>query len=266
MKTTLCLAVLVLALGCGLLGASAAGPKQAILVFAAASTANAMDEIKAQFTHDTGVEVQTSYAASSTLAQQIVHGAEADVFLSADTKWADYLVQKDLVLRQQNLLGNRVVIIVPAGSKTPLSKPADLLAPAVEHLALGEPQSVPAGRYARQALTRLGLWEQLRAKVVPAGDVRQALTYVETGAAEAGIVYATDAAVSKKVRVAVELSPKLGDPIRYPLVLLKRAAGQPAAASFYRYASTPAAAKVFRKYGFEFLAENRPDNVPPGKR
>ena len=139
-----------------------------------------------QFTKDTGVAVQTSYAASSTLAQQIVHGAEADLFLSADTKWADYLAEKGQVVRQQDLLGNRLVIVVPADSKIEVKRPDDLLAAGIEHLALGEPQSVPAGIYARQALTKLGLWDQLKAKVVSADDVRDALAYVETGSAEAG--------------------------------------------------------------------------------
>ena len=151
----------------------------------------------------------TSYASSSTLAQQIVHGAEADVLLSADTKWADYLADNGLVAQRRDLLGNRLVIVVPKDGKIDVRKPEDLLAAGIEHLALGEPQSVPAGRYAKQALSKLGLWPRLEAKVVPAGDVRQALAYVETGAAEAGIVYATDAAVSKRVRVAVEISRRV---------------------------------------------------------
>ena len=182
-----------------------ANPGETVLVFAAASTTDALNEIKAQFTKDSGIAVETSYAASSALAQQIVNGAEADLFISADTKWADYLANKDFVVRQQNLLGNRLVIVVPGNSKLDIKKPADLLAAGIEHLALGEPESVPAGRYAKQALTRLGLWDHLKDKVVSAEDVRHALTYVETAAAEAGIVYATDAAISKKVKIAVEL-------------------------------------------------------------
>jgi molybdate transport system substrate-binding protein len=231
-------------------------------VFAAASTTNALNEIKAQFTKDSGVAVQTSYAASSTLAQQIVHGAEADLFISADTKWADFLAKKDQVARQQDLLGNRLVIVVPADSKIEVKKPDDLLAAGIEHLALGEPQSVPAGIYAKQALTKLGLWDRLKAKVVSAEDVRHALTYVETGSADAGIVYATDAAISKKVKVAVEMSENLTGPVRYPLVLLKHGDGSAAAKAFYRHLSSPAAAKVFQKYGFTVLSETKA--VPEG--
>jgi len=118
-------------------------------VFAAVSTTNALNEIKAQFTKDTGAAVETSFAASSTLAQQVINGAEADLFISADTMWADYLAKKDLVGRQQDLLGNRLVIVVPADSKIEVNKPEDLLAASIKHLALGEPQSVPAGIYAK---------------------------------------------------------------------------------------------------------------------
>ncbi len=221
-----------------------------ILVFAAASTTNALNEIKAQFTQETGIAVETSYASSSTLAEQIARGAEADLLLSADTKWADYLAGKGQVARRQDLLGNRLVIVVPAGFKSSITKPEDLLAAGIRHLALGEPQSVPAGIYAKQALTSLGLWEQLKPKVVSAVDVRQALTYVETGSAEAGIVYATDATISKKVEMVAEIPETLTGPVRYPLLLMKAGEGSAAAQSFYRYLTSPPAANIFRRYGF----------------
>ena len=225
---------------------AAASPNETILVFAAASTTNALNEVKAQFAKNSGVVVRTSYAASSTLAQQVLHGAEADLFISADAKWAKYLTKEGQVVRQRNLLGNRLVIVVAADSTIEIKKPEDLLATGIEHLALGEPQSVPAGIYAKLALTKLGLWDQLRAKVVASVDVRHALTYVETGSAEAGIVYATDAAISKRVKVVSEIPEKLTGPVRYPLVLLKHGQQSAAAQSFYRYLSSPAAAKVFR--------------------
>ena len=245
---------------------AAAKPKETVLLFAAASATSALDDIKAQFSKDSGVAVQTSYAASSTLAQQILHGAEADLFLSADVKWADYLAQRDQVVRQQDLLGNRLVIVVPADSKLEVKKPEDLLAAGIEHVALGEPQSVPAGIYARQALTRLGLWEQLKGKVAAAEDVRHALAYVETGAAEAGIVYATDAAISKKVKAVYGIPEKLTGPVRYPLALLKHGERSAAAQAFYRYLSSPAAAKVFQKYGFTVLSPSKPANVSGTRR
>jgi len=234
---------------------SARAAPAGVLLFAAASTANALNEIKEQYVKTAGGQVQTSYAASSTLARQIAQGADADVFLSADTKWSDYLAGKDLVVRRQDLLGNRLAIIVPADSQASVKRPEDLLAASIEHLALGEPDSVPAGRYAKQALTRLGLWDQLKTKVVPAEDVRHAMTYVESGAAEAGIVYATDAAVSQRVKVVAEIPENLTEPIRYPLALLKHGENNAAAESFYRYLTSPTANEVFRKYGFTILTE-----------
>ena len=161
------------------------------------------------------------------------------------------------MVRRQDLLGNRLVIVVPADSKIDVKKPADLLAAGIEHLALGEPQSVPAGMYARQALTKLGLWDQLKPKVVSAEDVRYALIYVETGSAEAGIVYATDAAISKHVKVVAEIPEKLTGPVRYPLLLLKHGQRGAAAQAFERYLTSPTAAKVFQKYGFTVLSNGK---------
>ena len=227
--------------------------KESILVFAAASTTNALDEIKAQFTAKTGVEVRASYAASSPLAQQVVHGADADLMLSADTKWIDFLVEQQYVAQRKDLLGNRLVVVVPVGAKTTISRPDDLLGDSIKHLAVGEPKSVPAGKYAMEALTRLGLWKKLETKCVPADDVRHALMYVETGAAEAGIVYATDAAASPRVKIAMEFSADLTGPIIYPVALLRHGVNRKPAEDFYQYLASPQAAAVFKRYGFVVL-------------
>ena len=250
------LLILVAALtGCGT-DATPQKPTQKgiVSVFAAASTTNALDDIKAAFTARTGTEIRTSYAASSVLAQQLENGADADLFLSADSAWADHVEGKVPVAKRRNLLGNRLVIVVPSDSKLKLAKPEDLASDKVQRLALGDPDAVPAGKYARQALTRLGIWEKLKGKIAPAEDVRHALTYVETGAAEAGIVYATDAAISKKVHVVAEIPANMTEPVRYPLVLLKRGASNPSAAAFYDYLGAPEATKVFEKYGFIVLS------------
>ena len=241
--------------------ASAAGQdnaregKKTVVVFAAASTTNAIDKIKERFAKQSGIEVQTSYASSAQLAQQIVHGADADIFISADVKWADTLADKKLVAQRRDALGNRLVIVAPTDSKSNLAKPDDLLLPAVEHIAIGEPASVPAGKYAKQALEKLELWSKLKEKIVPAQDVRQALTYVETGAAEAGIVYATDAAISKKVKVVASIPEKLTEPIRYPFALLRQGNEKPEARSFYEYLGSAEADQVFKQYGFTILAK-----------
>lgn len=248
-----CFVSIVLQLGFVAAADNTGADKKTIQVFAAASATNAIREIKRQFTAATSVDVQTSFGSSATLARQIANGAEADVFLSADVKWADDLSQKGLVVRRHNLLGNRLVIVVPGDSKLNVTKMEDLASVQITHIAMGEPKSVPAGKYARKALEKLGLWGNVKSKVAAADDVRNALTYVETGAAEAGIVYATDAAISRKVRVVAEIPESLTGPVRYPIVLLKRENESAAADSFYKFLSSPEAIKVFRKYGFNIL-------------
>ena len=130
----------------------------------------------------------------------------------------------------------------------------------ITHIAIGDPKSVPAGKYAKKALEKIGLWEELKTKFATADDVRNALTYVETGAAEAGIVYATDAAISKKVKVVVEIPESLTGPVCYPVVLLKHGERNVAAVSFYRFLQSPESFRVFRKYGFTILEEAKPDD------
>ena len=222
----------------------------AVVLFGAASTTNALNEIKQQFERQSGITVRVSYAASSTLAQQIAGGAEADVLISANARWVDYLEEEGLVCRRRDLLSNRLVVIVPADSRKQIRKPRDLLDPAIEHLALADTAAAPAGIYAKEALSNLGLWERLEQKTVAGADVRQALFYVETGAAEAGIVYATDVAITDSVKVVMEIPAELTEPIRYPLVRLKQGARGEAAEAFYRYLLSPEAAEVFRKHGF----------------
>ena len=231
------------------------GDKEVVTIFAAASTANAVDEIKAAFVSETGAEVRTSYAASSTLAQQIVNGAGPDVFLSANVGWADYVESRTVVARRRNLLGNRLVVVVPSDSHLALGRPEDLLTESMEHLALADPDSAPAGKYARQVLVGLGLWDKLKGKVVPAKDVRHALTYVETGAAEAGIVYATDAAVSEKVQVAVEIPVGLTEPVLYPALLLDHGSANATAERLYDFLGSPEVVGIFEKFGFVVLTD-----------
>jgi molybdate transport system substrate-binding protein len=237
--------------GCGQ-GGRSAGAATAEL-FGAASTSDALDQIQAGFEQTEGVRVRTNYAASSTLAHQIENGAGADVFLSANVQWVDHLESKGLVARRRDLLGNRLVVVVPSDSQARIAGLKDLLDRRIERLALADPDAVPAGIYAKQALVKTGLWEGVRKKVVAGADVRRALSFVETGNAQAGIVYATDAALSDSVKVALEIDPSLTGPVRYPLVLLRGAAHRPAAVSLFNYLGGPEAAAVFRKYGFTVL-------------
>ena len=237
-------------------------PTGTVIVFAATSTTEAMNAIRSEFGRlHPAVTVRTSYAASSALARQIEAGAGADVFLSASTQWTDYLKTKQLVTRSRDLLGNRLVVIVPADSKIKIDRASDLAQKSIRRIALADPQAVPAGVYAREALEKMKLWESLRSKVAGAADVRQALKFVETGAAEAGIVYATDAAEEEGVRVALTLDASLSDPIRYPAVLLARARRNTAAVAFYEFLASKPAAVVFARHGFVVL-DNRDEAKP----
>jgi molybdate transport system substrate-binding protein len=245
--------VAVTATGSRSFGQAGSSMRQEVVVFAAASVTNALDELGRTFQQQAGVRMRLNYESSATLAQQIANGAPADIFLSADEQWAKHLAEQKLISRQRNLLTNRLVVVIPADSQLRLSSPGDLVRPEIRRLAMGDPDGVPAGKYAREALRRMQLWDRLKSKSVSASDVRHALTFVETGAAEAGIVYATDAAISKKVKVACEIPLRLSSPIRYPLVLLKQGAGKAAAVRFYEFVQSPAARVVFRKYGFAIL-------------
>lgn len=230
-----------------------------VLTFAAASTNDALEAIRGQFEQrHPGVTVRCSYGSSASLARQIDAGARAEVFLSASVDWAEYLVRRGRVARERQLLGNRLVVIVPQESKLKIAAPDDLTQAAIEHLALADSRSVPAGVYARQALEILGIWDQLEQRVTGAANVRQALQYVATGVAEAGIVYASDAALDARVRVALEFEGRLSEPIRYPLLLLKRASSDPAAVAFYDYLLSEPAAAEFERFGFVVLADTEP--------
>src|SRR5947209_5483538 len=223
-------------------------------IFAAASTREAVERIAQTFQEQTGVAVETNFGASSSLARQIERGADADLFLSADENWADFLADKGLIDRRRDLLSNRLVVIVSAKSTTKLQSLDDLASPEITRLALAGAQ-VPAGTYAREALTHAGIWDRLQDRVIEGGDVRQTLAYVDREEAEAGIVYATDVIGSSKVRVALEIDSQLHASIRYPLVLIRREQEKPSARRFYDYLASPEAGEVFRDAGFGVLPE-----------
>ena len=226
------------------------GRERRVLFFAAASTTEATARAAEAFEAQSGVAVAISFASSATLAQQIEAGAEAGVFLSAHREWTEVLEAAGLVTERTELLGNSLVLIVPRDSELTFGWPGDLDMNDVEFLALGDPDTVPAGIYAKEALVNLGLWESLRAKVVRGMDVRQALLFVERGEADAGIVYATDAAMTDAVRIEARLDSALTVPIRYSLILLSGDAG---ARSLYDFLRSPEGAEIFSDFGFEAL-------------
>jgi molybdate transport system substrate-binding protein len=231
-----------------------------LIVFAAASTTNAVQELAKIYEAQTGVALVTSFASSSTLAKQIEAGAPASIFISANPKWMDYLESQGRVVvgTRANLLGNRIVLIAPAASGpqsvsiTPMLDFEGLLEG--RRLAMGDPVHVPAGIYGRQALENLGLWTSVAQQIAPMSDVRAALTIVERGETPFGVVYATDAALSEKVRVVGVFPDDSYPPIVYPAAMVAEmhAGAVQALLDFLR---TPMAAAVFEKYGFSLAEE-----------
>lgn len=229
-----------------------AAPGNDVTIFAAASTTNAVTEIAAAWEAAGHGRVRCVFASSGILARQIDNGAPADLFVSANVKWMDWLEERGLLAGAPvPLLGNSLVLIQPAGAVARL-RLDDSLAAALDggRLAIGDPDHVPAGIYAKTALQRMGLWDGVEPHLVRMQNVRATLLLVERGEAAAGIVYASDAAISKSVRVADEVVPKIGPPIVYPAAVLRD--GRIAAARrFLDYLATPEAGAVFRRHGFD---------------
>lgn len=234
-----------------------AGPAvaQAVTVFAAASTTNALTEIADAFAASGAGKVTLSFAASSTLAKQVEQGAPAHIFLSADEKWMGYMAEKGLIdpASRVDLLGNRVALIAPADGAIasvdivagfPL---ATLLGDG--RLATGDPDHVPVGTYARQALQALGVWSVAESRLARVDTVRAALALVERGEVPLGIVYTTDAAISPKVKVVGIFPADSHSPVVYPAALVAGPLPD-AAKAFFSYMASPAAQVVWRKYGF----------------
>ncbi len=227
-----------------------------MLVFAAASLKTALDAIAEKWRADTAKAATISYAASSTLAKQVDNGAPAELFISADEDWMDYLQRRNLTDPQSriDLLGNRLVLIAPAstGSSTNIA-PGFPLARLLGdgHLAIADPNAVPAGRYAKAALEKLGVWQAVAGRIAAAENVRAALLLVARDEARLGIVYQTDAAAEPAVRIVATFPPDSHPPIVYPMALT-RAAG-PEAPGFATYLRTPAARALFEAQGFTVL-------------
>jgi len=225
----------------------------ALLVFAAASLSDSLTQVDAAFTAETGVQVKASFAASSVLAKQIEAGAPAEVFLSADREWMDYLEQRSLLQpgSRYDLLGNALVLIAPRDSALRVKiTPGFNLAGALGEgrLASADPDSVPAGRYTRAALMNLGVWSQVSGRLIGAENVRAALEYVARGEAPLGIVYRTDAQVEKRVRVVDVFPPDSHPPIIYPVALTR--AASPLAARYTAFLRGDSAKAIFVRAGF----------------
>jgi len=245
----------------GVAAVAHADETKTILVFDAASLTEVVDELGRAFTERAHLQVKSSPAASSALAKQIEAGAAADVFFSADLGWMDYLEQRKLLRpgSRHDVVRNRLVLIAPAASKLSLK-----IAPRFEldkalgggKLATGDPDSVPAEKYAQAALEQLGVWNTVSGQIVRAENVRAALAFVARGEAPLGVVYRTDALAEKRVRIVDEFPGGTHPPIVYPIALTARAS--PEARRFLEFVVAEAAQPIFRKYGFEPIAPEPP--------
>jgi len=229
-------------------------------VFAAASLMESLKEIAAAYEKQTGDKIVFNFGASSFLARQIEEGAPADIFFSADEAKMDGLEKKGLIVKdtRKSRLSNSLVIVVATEKGASIDTPKDLATDKVKRLALAEPRTVPAGIYAREYLQKQNLWPAVEAKVVPTENVRAALAAVESGNVEAGMVYKTDAAMSKKVRVAYEVPASDSPAISYPMAVVKDSKQLDAAGRFLKHLDSDEASRVFEKFGFLVRSPARP--------
>jgi molybdate transport system substrate-binding protein len=237
-------------------------PASDVLVFAAASLQTALDALTPQIEKATGAHLKASYAASSALARQIENAAPADIFISADLDWMDYVAARHLIqpATRVNLLGNQLVLIAPADKAVSLKiGPNFALAQTLgaDRLAVADPASVPAGKYAKAALTSLGVWDSVANQLASAENVRAALLLVSRGEAPLGIVYQTDAAADPNVRIVGAFPEDTHPKIIYP-VALTASTKNPDAAGFLAYVKSAKAKPLFEKQGFTVL-------MPPGR-
>jgi molybdate transport system substrate-binding protein len=253
-----------LALGlAALVGAASLTPAVAqettLTVFAAASLKNALDDVDAAFTKSTGVKVSASYAASSALAKQMESGAPADIFISADLNWMDYVAGKNLIKADSryNLLGNKLVLIAGKDSKlanVTITQGFDIAKLAADgRIAVADVKAVPAGLYAKAALEKLGSWAAAEPKLAQAENVRATLAFVARGETPIGIVYETDAKVEPNVKIVAYFPDTSYPPVTYPVAATTNAKAD--AAKYLQFLKSSAAKTVFEKYGFSFLVK-----------
>lgn len=232
------------------------GKTDGVVVFAAASLTDALQDIGEQYVRETGERVRFSFASSSTLARQIEAGAPADIFASANEAWMDYLETRGLVdaSTRTSPIGNSLILVAPGDSPIDgidIGAGTDLRVPlGVDgRLVMGDPDHVPAGIYAKKAMQSLGMWETVAPRLARTDDVRAALALVERGEAPLGIVYATDAAIAKHVKVLARFPADSHPPITYPVAIIADR-GTPAVRRFFAYMTGQAGLKVFEGYGF----------------
>jgi len=230
--------------------------EKGLTLFSAASLTDVISEIASNFEKEYNVEVKINFASSGTLARQIEHGANPDIFISANKEWMDFLKNANLIISEseKNIAGNSMVLIAPLNSPLdsfPFSAQINLPEMFKGRLSIGDPKYVPAGTYAVQILENLGCKNELELRFLPAKDVRSALMFVELGEVEAGIVYKTDALKSKKVKIITEFPDSLHEPVNYYIALINGQSNK-MSTNLYNYIMSEKAAPVWKKYGFKF--------------
>jgi molybdate transport system substrate-binding protein len=231
-------------------------PKQELTVSVAASLQDALTDIKDIYLKENGtqVNIHINAASSGTLRMQIEQGAPTDIFLSASEEHFNRLLEQNLIAQNSHvaLLKNKLVLIAPLGVRG-ITGVESLADNGVERIAIGIPRSVPAGKYAKEVLVSFKIWDEVEGKIIPTKDVRQVLTYVETGNVDAGFVYRTDALLSDRVKVISVVDDSVHTPIVYPMGIVKNSVDNEAANAFYKFLQSEDAARVFEKYGFDVV-------------
>ena len=243
--------LILLSFACLFIGCSG----EELVIFGAMSLTDALTEISERFGEMQNVKVYCNFAGSSTLQRQIEKGAPADVFISASPKQIDTLQRKGLIDddTRQAILNNRLVLVAPVNSPLAMTDVRRLPQDTIRRIAIGEPNSVPAGIYGREALTHLGVWDTVQSKLIPGADVRSTLAYVESGEVDVGVVYQTDAAISKRVRIIYHFPDSSYTPIVYPAAVLRDTGHKVLAQAFLEYLQTAEVAAIFEKYGFSMV-------------
>ncbi|MDN4524624.1 molybdate ABC transporter substrate-binding protein [Fictibacillus sp. NE201] len=228
-----------------------------LTISAAASLSDALKDVQKRYEKvHPNVKLHFNFGASGTLQQQISQGAPADLFFSAAEDKFNVLVKSGLINKSEgiNLVGNEVVLVIPKDSDTKISSFTELSKPSIKKISIGTPEAVPAGAYAEETFKNMKLWDSLQPRLVYAKDVRQVLSYVETGNVDAGVVYKTDALISKKVKIVDSADPKTHSPIVYPVGIIKDTKHKKEAKAFYKYLQKPSTVKVLENYGFKKIS------------
>jgi len=224
-----------------------------LTISAAVSLTDALHEIKNTYEKEHNVDLTFNFGGSGTLAQQIQQGAPADVFISANQDWMDTLEKEDQIIddTRKNVTGNSIVLITQQDSKLDYGSFEDISASDIDQIAIGNPESVPAGNYTEQTLKHINIWNELENEFIFAKDVRQVLTYVESGNADTGFVYESDALTSDQIKILATAEPDWHDPITYPGALIADTQHEQEAASFLDYMISDEAQEILKKYGFK---------------